>query len=201
MSFFKCAALIVAAIAAHPLLASTSVDIDLQEQRAYLLKNGRAVFESPISSGRYGHLTPTGNFKILDKDMNHLSSIYGKIVDRAGRTINVDADIDMRVPRGGRFVPAPMHYFMRFEGGNGMHAGFLPGYAASHGCVRMPRDRASLFYQNVEIGTPVHVYGKTPRGRPTAPERVRDFFHDLGERGREIPNYFRSQRARSWHLP
>ena len=72
--------------------------------------------ESPISSGRYGHLTRTGSFKVLEKEINHHSSIYGKIVDANGKTIVADADIDMKVPRGGKFVPAPMRYFMRFHG-------------------------------------------------------------------------------------
>ena len=114
------------------------VEIDLQMQTAYLIRGRRVVLESPISSGRYGHLTETGSFKILEKERNHYSSIYGKIVDASGNTIVADADIDMKVPRGGRFIPAPMHYFMRFNEADGMHAGYLPGYPASHGCVRMP---------------------------------------------------------------
>jgi lipoprotein-anchoring transpeptidase ErfK/SrfK len=50
-----------------------------------------------------------------------------------------------------------MHHFMRFTGGIGMHEGFLPGYPASHGCVRMPGHMAAIFYHNVAIGTPVTV--------------------------------------------
>jgi lipoprotein-anchoring transpeptidase ErfK/SrfK len=46
---------------------------------------------------------------------------------------------------------------MRFHGGEGMHAGFLPGYAASHGCVRMPDHMAEIFFNNVSVGTPVRV--------------------------------------------
>ena len=89
--------------------SSYRVEIDLQEQRAYLLRNGRAVLASPISSGRAGHLTETGPFRIIEKERNHYSSLYGKIVDASGRTIVSDADADMRVPRGGKFIPAPMH--------------------------------------------------------------------------------------------
>jgi lipoprotein-anchoring transpeptidase ErfK/SrfK len=155
-----------------------SVEIDLTEQRAYLLKNGRQFTSSPISSGRFGHLTPTGDFKIIEKDLDHESSLYGKIVDRSGRTIIADADSDMSVPRGCRFVAAPMRYFMRFDGANGMHAGHLPGYPASHGCVRLPKEMAVLFFNSVEIGTPVHVFGKTPARKPSSrvvsrPETVR----------------------------
>jgi lipoprotein-anchoring transpeptidase ErfK/SrfK len=147
------------------LRAETSVEIDLQEQRAYLLQNGRPILASPISSGRYGHLTETGSFKVVEKERNHYSSIYGKIVDAYGRTVVADADVDMHVPRGCRFVPAPMPYFMRFHGSDGLHAGYLPGYPASHGCVRMPEQYAIAFFNSVSVGTPVTVFGRTPSGR------------------------------------
>jgi lipoprotein-anchoring transpeptidase ErfK/SrfK len=157
---------LVFASLSHALGASEfSVEIDLQEQRAYLLRHGRMILESPVSTGRANHRTPTGKFKIIEKDMDHRSSLYGKIVDSRGRTIVADADADMPVPSGGKFVNAPMHYFMRFTGGIGMHAGYLPGYAASHGCVRMPREYAAEFYRAVEIGTPVTVFGRTASGR------------------------------------
>lgn len=142
---------------------SLRVEIDLGQQTAYLISGRRVLLESPISSGRYGHLTSAGSFKIIEKERNHHSNIYGKIVDATGRTIVSDADVDMKVPRGGRFMPAPMHYFMRFHGADGMHAGYLPGYPASHGCVRMPEQMAIAFFNAVQVGTPVHVFGRTPR--------------------------------------
>ena len=142
-----------------------SIEIDLGDQRAYLLYEGRAVLDSPICTGRYGHLTPAGSYRITDKDLSHTSSIYGKIVDRSGRTVVADADVDMMTPAGSRFVNAPMRYFMQFAPGIGMHAGYLPGYPASHGCVRMPEDKAITFFKAVSVGTPVNVFGATPRGR------------------------------------
>ena len=144
---------------------ATSVEIDLEAQTAYLLQNGRPVLATPISSGRYGHLTDRGTFKILEKERSHYSSMYGKIVDARGNTIVADADADMRVPPGGKFIPAPMHYFMRFNGADGMHAGYLPGYPASHGCVRLPEQYAIALFNLVGVGTPVTVFGRTPAGR------------------------------------
>jgi L,D-transpeptidase catalytic domain len=141
---------------------SISIDIDLTEQKAYVLQNGLAVYAAPISSGRNAFPTPAGTYTVLEKDIDHRSSQYGKIVDAEGRTVVADADSTMLVPRGGRFIQAPMKFFMRFNGGYGMHAGYLPGFPASHGCVRMPRDKAELFYQLVSVGTPVRVYGKAP---------------------------------------
>ena len=94
------------------LRAQTSVEIDLQEQTAYLIRNGRVVLSTPVSTGRYGHLTGNGAFKVIEKELNHFSNMYGKIVDARGNTIVPDADADVPVPRGGKFIPAPMRYFM-----------------------------------------------------------------------------------------
>jgi lipoprotein-anchoring transpeptidase ErfK/SrfK len=138
-----------------------SVEIDLEEQTAYLIRGRQLVLATPISTGRSGHLTETGAFKVIEKERNHFSSLYGKIVDRNGRTVVADADADMAVPRGGKFLAAPMRYFMRFHDAIGMHAGYLPGYPASHGCVRLPEQNAILFFNAVTVGTPVHVFGKT----------------------------------------
>ena len=107
--------------------ADYAVEIDLREQRAYLLRFGRMIMESPISSGRQNYETPAGRFQVIEKERDHRSNLYGKIVDSQGRTIVANADVDMPLPEGGRFVNAPMPYFIRFEGGIGMHAGYLPG--------------------------------------------------------------------------
>ena len=159
------AALFLAGAGAAGAQSGYSVEIDLEQQTAYLIRGRRIVLASPISSGRSGHLTETGSFKIIEKERNHFSSLYGQIVDRNGRTVVADADADMAVPRGGKFLAAPMRYFMRFHGATGMHAGYLPGYPASHGCVRLPEQNAIAFFNAVEIGTPVHVFGRTPRTR------------------------------------
>jgi hypothetical protein len=52
---------------------------------------------------------------------------------------------------------------MRFHGSDGLHAGYLPGYPASHGCVRMPQQLAVAFFNSVSVGTPVTVFGRTPQ--------------------------------------
>ena len=83
-------------------LAQYSVQLDLTEQKAYLLYHDRAIMESEISSGRPGHLTPAGAFQITNKDLNHVSSIYGRIVDRRNRTVVAGADVDMPTPEIGR---------------------------------------------------------------------------------------------------
>ena len=135
------------------------VVVSLPKQRAFLMIGDQIVIDSPISSGKRGHSSPTGNFSVLEKDPNHRSNIYGDFVDRSGRTVRagVSAKIDA-APSGTHYVGASMKWFMRLTAeGIGMHIGILPGYPASHGCIRMPSDGAKLFYDHVKVGTPVDV--------------------------------------------
>jgi lipoprotein-anchoring transpeptidase ErfK/SrfK len=135
------------------------VVVSLPKQRAYLLMGDEVVVDSPISSGKRGHSSPSGSFTVLEKDPNHHSSIYGDFVDGSGRVVRagVSARIDA-APSGTHFVGAAMKWFMRLTGdGVGMHVGILPGYPASHGCIRMPGEGAKLFYDHVKVGTPVRV--------------------------------------------
>ena len=147
--------------------ATVSIEIDLSAQKAWLLQDGQRVYDTPISSGRAAYPTVAGEFVVTEKDLDHRSSLYGRIVDGEGRTLVSDADSDMALPSGAKFVQAPMKYFLRFDGATGMHAGHLPGYPASHGCVRLPPARAALFFNVADIGTPVRVFGSVPyRKRP-----------------------------------
>jgi lipoprotein-anchoring transpeptidase ErfK/SrfK len=135
------------------------VVVSLPKQRAYLMIGEQIVADSPISSGKAGHSTPSGNFSVLEKDPDHRSSIYGDFVDGYGRTVRsgISAKIDS-APSGTHYVGASMRWFMRLTGeGVGMHVGILPGYPASHGCIRMSSDGAKLFYDTVKVGTPVRV--------------------------------------------
>ena len=148
----------------QPLMAlppqdNARVVVSLSRQRVYLAYGNDVVIDSPVSSGKEGHATPTGNFPILVKEQNHFSNIYGNFVDRTGRVVRsgVSEKIDS-APAGTHFEGAPMRWFMRLTNtGVGMHVGILPGYAASHGCVRLPSDIAPLIYDRVKVGTPVQV--------------------------------------------
>jgi hypothetical protein len=135
-----------------------SVIIYLSEQRAYFYKGDQLVGVSQVSAGREGHDTPAGKYKIMQKDKDHASNLYGDYVDSTGNVIqsNVEAGKDPRPP-GAVFKGAPMPFFMRITGGVGMHEGYLPGYPASHGCIRMPGRMAQIYFSNVQIGTPVTI--------------------------------------------
>jgi len=137
------------------------VVVSIPKQRAYLMTGDQIVIDSPISSGKRGHSSPTGNFSVLEKDKNHHSTLYGDFRDGSGRIVRggVSMHIDS-APSGTHFVGAEMKWFMRLTGdGVGMHIGILPGYPASHGCIRMPPQGAEMFYNKVKVGTPVDVGG------------------------------------------
>jgi lipoprotein-anchoring transpeptidase ErfK/SrfK len=138
--------------------------IDLEQQRAYFYKGGKIAGVSVVSTGREGYDTPSGEFRITQKDLTHVSSIYGDYVDRSGQIVmeNVDITKDPRPP-GTVFRGAPMPYFLRISGAVGMHAGNLPGYPASHGCIRLPKEMAVHFFQNAPISTPVLIRQESPQ--------------------------------------
>jgi hypothetical protein len=135
-----------------------AIRISLGEQRAYFFKGGQLVGVSILSTGREGYGTPAGSYRIIQKDRDHKSNIYGDYVDRNGFVLQKEIDINKDPkPPGAVFDGARMPYFMRIVGGVGMHEGFLPGYAASHGCIRMPGFMAEAFFNTVSVGTPVTI--------------------------------------------
>ncbi len=137
---------------------SPKVVVNLTEQRAFFYKGGELVGVSMISTGREGFGTIDGAFKVIQKSPNHRSNLYGDFVDANGNVVVKDVDTRKdKPPAGTKYLGASMPYFMRVKGGTGLHAGFLPGYPASHGCIRMPEFMARNFFNNVELGTPVSI--------------------------------------------
>jgi len=110
-----------------PVLAIVSLSL----QRVYVYRNGVLIAVSTLSSGKKGHRTPTGVFTVLQKQVVHHSNLYNN---------------------------APMPYMERLTwGGVAMHAGHLPGYAASHGCVRLPYEFSKKLYTVTKLGMTVVV--------------------------------------------
>ena len=144
---------------AEAVTGEPAIVINLSEQRAHFFRNDNEVAQSPISSGKRGFETPTGSFKVIQLDKNHASNLYGEYVSASGSV--VQSNVDVNKP-----------FFIRFNGGIGMHAGRLPGYPASHGCVRMPRAMAAHFFANAPLGTPVTVTGSArTRAEPSRPAK------------------------------
>ena len=110
--------------------------VSIAQQKAFLYRNGIRVGVSTVSTGKKGHETPTGVFTILQKNKDHKSNLYKDSKNNA----------------------AAMPYMQRLTwDGIALHSGNLPGYPASHGCVRMPYWKARQFYHAAHLGTPVTV--------------------------------------------
>jgi len=131
-----------------------SIVVSLRAQEAYLHRARHRTASSCISSGREGYRTPIGRFQVICKDEDHRSSVYGDYVDDSGHVVkaNVDSGRDRKLPHS-HFVGAAMPYFIEFSPAYGLHQGYLPGEAASHGCIRMPYWKARQFYNAVHLGT------------------------------------------------
>lgn len=118
--------------------------VSLKTQRAYVYRNGVPIGVTTISSGKPGHTTPTGVFTILQKKVDHKSNLYNN---------------------------APMPYMQRLTwDGIALHAGALPGYPASHGCVRLPMAFAKLLYGVTSLGLTVVITNESlvPEVAPAA---------------------------------
>lgn len=106
------------------------IHIDLTRQRATLWRDGHPEWETPISSGRKSHPTPTGQYLVTDKHRMWKSTLYD----------------------------AKMPFYLRLSCGDfGLHQGVLPGYPASHGCIRLPEKAARKLFATVPIGTLVEI--------------------------------------------
>jgi hypothetical protein len=147
---------------------NASVEISLSEQRGFLLVDGGIALDFPVATGRSSHPTPTGEFRILGKERNYSSNLYGKIVDSAGVVLveNADCRTDL-VPEGAVFEGARMPYWMRLtDTGVGMHIGYVPGRPASHGCIRLRRQTATRLFDLLQIGSLVTIADKAPAMEP-----------------------------------
>ena len=137
---------------------SPKIVVNLQQQRAFFYKGKKVIGQSTISTGRHGYETPPGHYYVTQKDEHHVSNIYGDFVGKDGRVVKANvSSVKDRPPAGTHFVGAKMPYFLRFTSAYGMHAGYVPRYRASHGCIRLPTPMAKRFFHAAKLGTPVVV--------------------------------------------
>lgn len=126
------------AVPAGPLVMVISLD----EQRAYVYRNGLRIGVSTVSTGKKGYETPTGVFTILQKKKDHKSNLYDD---------------------------APMPFMQRLTwDGVALHAGRLPGYPASHGCVRLPYEFARRLFDVTNFTMTVVVAQETKQNAELA---------------------------------
>src|SRR3979490_922203 len=137
---------------------AAKIVVHIQEQRAYFFKGKVIVGETTVSTGKPGFSTPPGQYRVVWKDKDHISTRFGDYVDDFGNVVksNIDSAKDPR-PKGSHYDGARMPFALFFRGGYAMHQGYVPPYAASHGCIRLPNGAAEIFFNNAPLGTPVIV--------------------------------------------
>jgi hypothetical protein len=133
--------------------------IELETQRGMLMTGDQVVIDYPISSGRESHPTPPGKYKILEKVVDKSSNKYGRIYDADSKVVNSDANVFTDpIPEGGKFVGAPMKYWMRLTwDGVGHHIGPVKRYPVSHACIRGPHQVMPKVYSKLVVGSKVVV--------------------------------------------
>jgi len=108
----------------------TLVTVNLSKQRAWVMKQGRVINSTSVSTGRAGYSTPAGRYVITDKHKSHTSTLYH----------------------------VAMPWFMRLNcGAIGLHSGYVTGRPASHGCIRLPYEKAKEFFSQVAVGDEVEI--------------------------------------------
>lgn len=116
---------------ASEVIGAPRVLVSIADQRAYVYRGDTMVAVTTVSTGRRGHATPTGSFRITEKHAVHFSSKYDG---------------------------APMPHMQRLTNdGIALHAGYIPGHPASHGCVRLPAKFATDLFKVTSVGTPVTI--------------------------------------------
>ena len=120
-------------VADAPTAGPTKIVISLSDQLAWVYRGGRMVAVTTVSSGKTDHESPVGLFPILDKQVFH---------------------------RSNRYSAAPMPFMLRLNRyGVALHGGVVPGYPASHGCIRLPMTFAKKLFATVSRGDPVYIEG------------------------------------------
>lgn len=115
---------------------NVEVVVSIPQQRAYIYRASTLIGVTTVSTGMAGHRTPTGRYPIMEKRRTHFSNLYNN---------------------------APMPFMQRLTmGGIALHAGQIPGYPASHGCVRLPYEMARNLFGATEVRTVVHIVAGSP---------------------------------------
>ena len=115
---------------------SVEIVVSIPQQRAYIYRANTLIGVTTVSTGMAGHRTPTGRYPIMEKRRTHFSNLYNN---------------------------APMPFMQRLTmGGIALHAGQIPGYPASHGCVRLPLAMARNIFGVTQVRSVVHIVNHSP---------------------------------------
>lgn len=138
--------------------ANVRVKVSLSKQRTYVMEGSEVLLAMPVSIGTPSTPTPSGNFRIFNKEHKHRANTHGY----AYSGNQVKQTFLAKRPTGWSFKGTPMPYWCEFKPNYGFHTGWVKHHPCTHGCIRMHENLAPKFFRLVRVGTPVNISYSQP---------------------------------------
>ncbi len=138
--------------------SNVTVKVSLAKQRTYVMEGSNVLLVMPVSVGAPGSPTPTGTFRIFNKEAMHRANTHGY----AYKGNQTKQTFLAKKPSGWSFKGTPMPYWCEFKPNYGFHTGWIKHSPCTHGCIRMHENLAPKFFRLVKVGTPVSIARTQP---------------------------------------
>lgn len=138
--------------------SNVRVKVSLSKQRTYVMEGSEVLLAMPVSVGAPGSPTPTGSFRIFNKEAKRRANTHGY----AYSGDQVKQTYLSKRPAGWSFKGTPMPYWCEFKPAYGFHTGWVKHHPCTHGCIRMHENIAPKFFRLVSVGTPVSIAYSQP---------------------------------------
>lgn len=138
--------------------SNVRVKVSLSKQLVYVMEGARPLLITPVTIGTSHSPTPTGTFRIFNKEKYHRANTHGF----AYKGKHAIAAKLSQKPSGWSFKGTPMPYWCEFKHAYGFHTGWMKPFPASHGCLRIHENVAPKFFALVRVGTPVSIAHSQP---------------------------------------
>lgn len=132
---------------------AVKVKVSLSKQRVYVMEGSEMLMAMPVSVGAPGSATPTGTFRIFNKEAKRRANTHGY----AYSGNQVKQTYLAKKPSGWSFKGTPMPYWCEFKPAYGFHTGWVKHSPCTHGCIRMHENLSPKFFRLVSVGTPVSI--------------------------------------------
>ncbi len=138
--------------------SAVRVSVSLSKQRVYVMEGSQMLMAMPVSVGTSSTPTPSGTFKIFNKEAKHRANTHGYAYSGS----DVKQTLLSKKPAGWSFKGTPMPYWCEFKPAYGFHTGWVKHTPCTHGCIRMHENLAPKFFSLVSVGTPVNIAYSQP---------------------------------------
>lgn len=138
--------------------SNVRVKVSISKQRTYVMEGPEVLLAMPVSVGTASTPTPTGSFRIFNKEAKHRENTHGY----AYSGNQVKKTYLAKRPAGWSFKGTPMPYWCEFKPNYGFHTGWVKHHPCTNGCIRMHENLSPKFFRLVSTGTPVSIAYSQP---------------------------------------